>query len=85
MGNGDFFYALRGGCGSDSLNSSFSYPQSFWDDIWISEGSMLVSTSTPVNGLVTKTFNLNTGSTTGDRVAFFVPARNNVASGSISP
>jgi hypothetical protein len=84
MGNGDFFFAQIGGCGNNSLEASYSYPQSFWDNIWISEGSVLMSTTGPNEGLITKTFNLKTG-TSGDRVGFFVQAKNNVEATSVDP
>jgi len=43
-----------------------------------------MQTTGPTNGLITKKFNLKSGGT-GDRIAFFVKARNGVAPGSVSP
>ena len=69
---GDARYANTGGCGSNSVVVAYTMPASFWQNVWISEKTVVMETRTESNGDVTKRFNLKTG-TSGDRVGFAVP------------
>ena len=68
------YYIFRGGCDwADSVYLSFAQTQTFWDNVVISEGAVLMETKA-VNsqGLVVKKFNCKSGSGNMDRVAFYI-------------
>ena len=65
-------YAHYGGCGNNSIVVSYTMPAYFWDNIWISENSVIMETKTERNGDITRRFNLKSR-TPGDRLAFAVP------------
>ena len=71
---GDFRYANYGGCGGDSVVVGFTLPTSFWQNVWISENTVIMDAGTERNGLITKRFNLKTG-TSGDRLAVIPKSR----------
>ena len=61
-------YHLGHACDANPFTSSFTFPQNVWDAIWISEGSLLMETTSNSDGTITKKF----GISNGNYVAFYV-------------
>ena len=69
----EMYFTMLGGCRTRMLSASLTLTEEQWDKIWISEGTIQISTTPDFLGNVTKVFNLQSGPGYMDRVAFFVP------------
>ena len=70
----DFFFYIQGGCNEGATVIPFTFPQTFWDNIWINEGAIIMET-TGSGDAVTKKFKIKTGAGQMDRVAFYVTSK----------
>ena len=70
----DFFFYIQGGCKDGATVIPFTFPQTFWNNIWINEGAIIIET-TGSGDAITKKFRLKTGTGQMDRVAFYVTSK----------
>ena len=69
----EMYFEMRGGCRTRMLSATLTLTEEQWDKIWISDGTVQISSTPDYLGNVTKVFNLQSGVGNQDRVAFYVP------------